>query len=97
MDIDLPFGDGISRRKDHLHAEISSLLSRLLLSENASTSHLNAIGVKLNSRIDEFETSPSLLDSKLNDHIKAIAEKFLIVGTKSHENAFTRSLAQVVY
>ncbi|RLV85052.1 Tubulin-folding cofactor D [Meyerozyma sp. JA9] len=97
MDIDLSYVDGISRRKDHLHAEITSLLSQLLSIENASTSHLNAIVVKLNSRIDEFETSPSLLDSKLNDHIKAIAEKFLIVGKKPHGNTFTRAIASVVY
>lgn len=87
----------ITKRKDILHKEIQIYLDQLLHGQDSNSLHLNAIIVKLKSRIDDFEESPGLLDVKLDCYIKSLASKHLDCRRNGPSSVYTKAIASVFY
>lgn len=87
----------IANRGDDLHVEISSHITELLGSRLYGSLQINALAVKLQTRINEFETEPSSLDSHLDSYIRIMTRAYLSCRKISESTQFTKSLALVVY
>lgn len=105
--MDNVFEQVLFKKSDDLHSQIQSLIEELgnLIHDNelyslAKTARSKAIFSSLQLAINEFESSPKLLDLKLSIYIESLADSYLFLYSIKSDNdikRLKRGIAGLIY